>query len=285
MEDQRVVVITGASSALGHALARAFAARGDSLVLAARRASLIDDLATECGSDGATAISVRADVGMEDDVRIVASRALDAFGRIDVWINGAGASGMEAAHAAVGLTEQERVIRTNLLGTMYGSHHAMTQFRRQRRGVLVNMASTPTRSAPNTPALAAARFGIVGLGSALRQEIRDTGLWDVHVCTVIPLGPTQSSERLRDGGLAEKRADTDRLVEIVTRLVDHPRDEVVVGRRTAGLAAQAALAEPDVTPASCPGRRAHLVEVDLHSAISRDVTWGDGLAGRGIPGR
>lgn len=237
MEQERVVVITGASSGLGHAVARQLATRGVSLVLAARRASLIDDLATECRRGGVRAVSVRADVCMEDDVSHVASRALDAFGRVDAWINGAGAFGADAIRSGVGMTDEERVVRTNLLGTMYGSHQAMAVFRRQRRGVLINIASTPARiPAPYFAACSAARFGIVGLGVALREETRDTGLWDVHVCTVLPvpnagsIAAVPGSTDLRPGASGAAASDCSSAAEVIAGLVENPRNDVVIGR-------------------------------------------------------
>lgn len=259
MENERVVVVTGASGGLGHAIARRLAEDGVSLVLASRRASLIDDLATECRRMGVRSVSVRADVGMEDDVRHVASRAVDAFGRVDAWINGAGASGADAIRAGVGLTDDERVVRTNLLGTMYGSQQAMTIFRRQRSGVLINIASSPARiPAPYFAACSAARFGIVGLGAALREEIRDTGLLDVHVCTVIPV-PAPSIQARRAAGDPEAPdhgVDHRPTVEAIVGLIDHPRHEVMAGRQAAYPPAPGAEGLRRAEQ-GCPGRTAH----------------------------
>jgi short-subunit dehydrogenase len=269
MENERVVVVTGASSGLGHAVARRLAEDGVSLVLASRRASLIDDLATECRRMGVRALSVRADVGMEDDVRHVASRAVDAFGRVDAWINGAGASGTDAIRAGVGLTDEERVVRTNLLGTMYGSQQAMTIFRRQRSGVLINIASSPARiPAPYFAACSAARFGIVGLGAALREEIRDTGLWDVHVCTVIPVpSPALEASRARsDGRAGEQAVDHRPTVEAIVGLIDHPRHEVMAGRQAAYPPATGSDALR-VDLHGCPGRTAHADDAETTTTL------------------
>ena len=86
----KIVVITGASSGFGKGAARRFAEEGASLALAARRGDLLAELAAECASAGARAVPVPADVSRREDVERVAEAAVEAFGRIDVWINDAG---------------------------------------------------------------------------------------------------------------------------------------------------------------------------------------------------
>src|SRR3954454_8438063 len=85
-----VVVITGASSGIGRATALAFARRGASVVLAARRAEMLDDVARECEALGGTAYAVPTDVTDQEQVEALGRRALQRFGRLDVWFNNAG---------------------------------------------------------------------------------------------------------------------------------------------------------------------------------------------------
>src|SRR4051794_8599309 len=92
MTDQdlpKVVIITGASSGIGRATAQAFARRGAGLVLAARRAEMLEEAARECTALGGTAVAVPTDVTQEDQVEALGRRAIERFGRIDVWFNNA----------------------------------------------------------------------------------------------------------------------------------------------------------------------------------------------------
>src|SRR6185312_14695569 len=132
----RVVVITGASSGFGRGAALRFAKAGDNVVIAARRESLLEDVAEQCRKAGVEALAVEADVSSAADVERLAEKALNEFGRIDVWVNNAGV-GTVARFDEAPLEEHEQVIRTNLLGTIYGSYAALNQFRKQRQGVLI----------------------------------------------------------------------------------------------------------------------------------------------------
>src|SRR5881227_1411901 len=91
LEDQ-VIVITGASSGIGLVTARMAAGRGARLVLAARSAEELRQLADEIRASGGQAVAVPADVSREDDVRRLAQTARQQFGGFDTWVNNAGAS-------------------------------------------------------------------------------------------------------------------------------------------------------------------------------------------------
>src|SRR5581483_6704664 len=88
--NESVIVITGASSGMGRATALELARRGASMVVAARRASLLEDVAAECQKLGGQGMAVPADVTNEAAVQNLAQQTLARFGRFDVWINNAG---------------------------------------------------------------------------------------------------------------------------------------------------------------------------------------------------
>src|ERR1041385_270690 len=183
---KKVVVITGASSGFGKGAAREFAKAGASVVLAARRNELLDALAQECEAVGGQAIAVPTDVSSAAEVEQLAQAAIDAFGRIDVWVNNAGVGAL-GRFDEIPLSDHVEVIETDLMGALYGSYFALSQFRKQGNGTLINIASVVGKvPAPYFASYVASKHGIVGLSAALRQELRENGVEKIHVCTVMP---------------------------------------------------------------------------------------------------
>jgi NAD(P)-dependent dehydrogenase (short-subunit alcohol dehydrogenase family) len=178
------VVITGASSGIGRATALAFARRGASLVLAARGAEALEETRHACAQLGANAAAVVTDVTVPADLHTLVGRTMERYGRIDVWINNAGTTlfgrldeGPFDAH--------RRVIETNLIGPMYAARLVMPLFRRQQRGILINVGSVLSQVGQAfVPAYAISKFGLHGLSEALRSDVADE--LDIHVCTVLP---------------------------------------------------------------------------------------------------
>src|SRR3954453_2802596 len=182
--DRLVVVVTGGSSGIGRATAHAFARRGAAIVLAARRAEMLEDAARECVELGGAALAVPTDTTQEDQVEELGRRALERFGRIDVWFNNAGV-GIFGRFKDLPTPAWRRVIEVNLFGYVHGAKVAMRQFRRQGRGVLVQNGSIVGRTAkPDSTAYATSKFAVRGFSEALRMEVLDQP--GIHVGTVVP---------------------------------------------------------------------------------------------------
>jgi NAD(P)-dependent dehydrogenase (short-subunit alcohol dehydrogenase family) len=180
----RVVVVTGASSGLGRAVARELAGRGCAVVLAARGRDALEAVARECEDLGARTLVVPTDVTRHEDVGVLAATAVEAFGRIDVWINNAGVTYYAFLEDGV-LELHERVIQTNLLGAVYGARAVVPVFRRQHEGVLINVGSVLSEVGQAfVPSYVISKFGVHGLTEALRVELADEP--DIHACTIFP---------------------------------------------------------------------------------------------------
>ncbi len=230
----RTVVIAGASSGIGRATALAFAREGARVVVAARRADLLDEVAEECEREGARgALAVPTDVIDPQAVSALARMATGAFGRIDVWINNAGTGVFGAYHEAE-IALHRRTVEVNLFGAMHGAHAVLPIFKRQGHGVLINMVSlggwAPT---PFAAAYTASKFGIRGFTASLRQEIGADE--DIHICAVFPAmgdtpgfvhGANRAGTTLDPGPLLSRAEDgAARMVEVAK----HPQGEVAVG--------------------------------------------------------
>ncbi len=180
----KVVVITGASSGIGRAGAIAFARKGCSLVLAARRADALEATAPLCRQAGGRALVVVTDVTKEDDVARLASEAMGVTGRIDVWVNNAGVTLFSLLEDAP-FEEHRRVLETNLHGAMHGARAVVPIFRRQKHGVLINVGSVLSKiGQPFVPSYVISKFALRGMTEALRSDLADEP--DVHVCTLMP---------------------------------------------------------------------------------------------------
>ncbi|MDT0265775.1 SDR family oxidoreductase [Streptomyces sp. DSM 44915] len=232
----RVVVITGASSGVGRICAERFAARGCAVVLAARRGAELERVARRCRRHrGARALAVPTDVTSAAAVDALARRALETYGRIDVWVNC-------AAVAAFGSVESvppdiaRRVLETDVLGCLHGARAALPAMRAQGRGTVINIASAVgVAPVPYNSAYVMAKSAVRALGGCLRQELLLSGHREVRVCTVLPASldtPFFAAAANYSGRAVRPLPPVyrpERVARRVERLVRAPRREVSVG--------------------------------------------------------
>jgi short-subunit dehydrogenase len=260
-----VVVITGASSGIGRAAARAFAERGATVVVAARREAPLREVVEECHARGARALAMPTDVTDREAVEQLARRAIASFGRIDVWVNNAAVS-LFARFEETPFEEYRGVIETNLFGYIHGARAVLPHFREQGSGVLINNASIVAYvGQPYTSAYVLSKFAIRGLGECLRQELRDAP--GIHISTLLPASTDTPifQHAANHTGRAIKPMDPvydARIVaETIVRLAERPRREAFAGRAGRLLAWQKTL-----TPGLTEGMVARLVETNHFQA-------------------
>jgi NADP-dependent 3-hydroxy acid dehydrogenase YdfG len=175
----RVAVITGASSGIGEATARALASDGHRLALLARRADRVQALAEELGNG---AIAIEADVTDRDSIVAAAERVQQELGGADVLINNAGVM-LTAPFGSNQRAEHRRMVETNLLGAMTATEVFLDQLCAAGGGDLVNVSSVAGRVAPaGFAAYAATKWGINGWSEALRVELQP----DIRVTVIEP---------------------------------------------------------------------------------------------------
>ncbi len=251
MKDYRslVVVITGASSGIGRATALAFAEKGSTVVLAARREEALAMLAQECEQRGGKALVVPTDVSREEAVQALALKTYDTYGRIDIWINNAAVS-LFGIFDETPLEDIQKVIQTNLFGYIYGAHAVLPYFKRAGRGTLINVSSMVGMTAqPYTAAYTTSKFGIRGLSLGLAQELAEEK--QIHVCTVYPsvIDTPIFQQAGNYLGKAVKAPDpvipAKEVAKTIVQLVASPKHEVVVGH-TGKLSRMARLIAPEL---------------------------------------
>lgn len=186
-----VALITGASSGIGEALARQFAANGYAVVLAARRREALESLSNELSrACGVPCLPVVADVAREADCRALVSQAAEKLGRIDVLINNAGLS-MRAPFAEVEMSVLERLMQVNFWGAVYCTQAALPWLLRSRGSIVGVSSVAGFRGLPYRTGYSASKFALEGFLESLRTELLPTG---VHVLTACP-GFTRSNIR------------------------------------------------------------------------------------------
>jgi NADP-dependent 3-hydroxy acid dehydrogenase YdfG len=172
-----VALVTGASSGIGEATARALAAEGASVALAARRKERLDTLAADIGRQGGRALAMEADVTEEPQARDAVERAARELGRLDIVINNAGVMLLGPIENAP-VEEWERMVRLNLLGLLYVAHAALPHLLRaaesapRRVADLVNVSSVAGRVARSGSGVYnLTKFGVGAFSESLRQEV------------------------------------------------------------------------------------------------------------------
>ncbi len=179
-------LITGASSGIGLALAQAAAERGDNVVALARRTDPLERLA---GDHGARVLVLAADVRRQADVENAVSRAVEAFGRIDVVANNAGYGVFGAVEEST--DEQARdIFDTNVFGVLNVLRATLPVLRAQRGGHILQGSSYYGRTAhPGVGLVAATKYAVEGLTDALVGELEPLGI----KVTLVEPGPTATA--------------------------------------------------------------------------------------------
>jgi short-subunit dehydrogenase len=170
----QAVLITGASSGIGEALAREFARAGAALVLAARRTERLDRLVAELAADGARVVAVRCDVTVEGDPERAVAAARERFGRLDVVVANAG-FGVVGPVALLTLDDYRRQFETNVFGVLRTIKAALPDVRRARGRIAIIGSVSGHIATPGSSPYAMSKFAVRALAEALGHELARSG--------------------------------------------------------------------------------------------------------------
>jgi len=231
----KVVVVTGASSGIGEAAARAFAQAGARVVLAARRAERLDRLVAEIEAAGGEALAVPTDLLERDQITRLVAATVARFGHIDVLANIAGWGRYDWLEE-MSADDLRRQFDVNVIGTAELTRQVVPLMQRRRAGHILNMVSYASRIAvPPMTIYASTKYALEGFSDGLRRELAP---WGIHVSRIHPSGVADTEFNQQagaNGGLHYDSTPIGRVTkahvaDTLVRLVEHPRRSVFLGR-------------------------------------------------------
>jgi NADP-dependent 3-hydroxy acid dehydrogenase YdfG len=176
----KVILITGASSGIGAAIARELAGAGARVMLGARRLERVEALAAEIRAHGGQALAQRLDVTDRAGMERFAAAARAAWGRVDVVVNNAGVMPLSPM-AALLVEEWERMVDVNIKGVLYGIAAVLPEMTARGSGHVVNIASIGALAVVPTAAVyCATKFAVRAISDGLRQENRQIRVTCIH---------------------------------------------------------------------------------------------------------
>jgi NAD(P)-dependent dehydrogenase (short-subunit alcohol dehydrogenase family) len=232
--DEQVIVVTGASSGIGLAVARQAVAKGAAVVLAARNEPALQAIAGELAGSGGRVAVVAADVANETDVLRIADMAEDRFGGFDSWINNA-AVGLYGSLEQVPLADHQRTFAVNYFGTVHGSLVAARRLTRRGGGAIVNVGSVlGDRAIVDQGPYAASKHAVHGFTEALRMELERDGA-GISVSLIKPIGcGTPYAEHARNymdkpPRIPQPLYDPTIIADAILFCCEHPRRTMHIG--------------------------------------------------------
>jgi short-subunit dehydrogenase len=202
----KVVIITGASSGIGKALAYEFGGKGAKVVLASRNKGNLENISIDLQKLGVQSLVVQTDVTVENDCKVLIEKTVAHFGGIDVMICNAGIS-MRALFVDLQLDVMRMLMDTNYWGTVYCSKYSMPYLLKSGGSLVGVISIGGFVGMPGRSAYSASKFAVRGFLDTVRVENRNTGL---HVLLVAPGFTTSNIRRAALLANGSKQGETPR---------------------------------------------------------------------------
>ena len=224
----KVVIITGASSGLGEATAKRLAASGAKLMLAARREDRLKELVAAIAQTGGTATYLVTDVVDRAQVEALAKQTLSIYGRIDVLINNAGLMPLSPLDQ-IKVEEWDQMIDVNIKGVLYGIAAVLPMMRQQKSGHIINVSSVAGHKVfPGAAVYCATKFAVRAISEGLRLEsngeIRSTNISPGAVATELTSTISDADTAASINALYEIAIDADAIARAIAYAIEQPGD-------------------------------------------------------------
>lgn len=217
----RIVVITGASSGFGKASAKAFVENGDTVIMAARNEAKLNNACEEVGG----AMAVAMDVTIPSDWEKLRKTVIEKFGRIDILVNNAG-GGLSIKEVTDQTTQEiDNIIKLNLTSVIYGCSEFGNQFKLQKTGTIINVASICARQCwPTWTTYAAAKAGVLNFSKGFYLEMKP---YNVRVSCVIPSSASTGFQEASGIGAVNDLLTSDDIAQTILYICNLPQHAVV----------------------------------------------------------
>lgn len=193
----KVVLLTGASSGIGEAMALQMARSGAKIVLAARRLEQLQAIAEQCQTLGGQAIAVACDVSKREDCERAVKQAVSQFGKLDILINNAGITMWSLFEDIQDLESMRQIMDINYYGAVYCTYFALPHLKQSGGQIVVVSSLTGKTGVPTRTLYAASKHAMAGFFDSLRIELAESG---VNVLTTYPgFVATATREKGLDG--------------------------------------------------------------------------------------
>lgn len=224
----KVVIITGASSGLGEATAKRLAASGAKLMLGARREDRLKELVAAIAQSGGTATYRVTDVADRAQVETLAKETLSTYGRIDVLINNAGLMPLSPLDQ-VKVEEWDQMIDVNIKGVLYGIAAVLPIMRQQKSGHVINLSSVAGHKVfPGSAVYCATKYAVRAISEGLRLEsngeIRSTNISPGAVATELTSTITDKDTAAGMTQLYAIAIDADAIARAIAYTIEQPSD-------------------------------------------------------------
>ncbi|MEH2123449.1 SDR family oxidoreductase [Nostoc sp.] len=224
----KVVIITGASSGLGEATAKRLAASGAKLMLAARREDRLKELVGAIAKSGGTATYQVTDIADRAQVEALAKETLSTYGRIDVLINNAGLMPLSPLDQ-VKVEEWDRMIDVNIKGVLYGIAAVLPTMRQQKSGHVINLSSVAGHKVfAGSAVYCATKYAVRAISEGLRLEsngeIRSTNISPGAVATELTNTITDTDTAAGINQLYTIAIDADAIARAIAYAIEQPDD-------------------------------------------------------------
>lgn len=237
----KVVIITGASSGIGKALAYKFHAEGSHLVLAARSADKLASIQADLNPEGQSSVHcVPTDVTSKDDCDRLVAETVRQFGKVDILINNAGIS-MRALVKDLDVSVIEKVMQVNFFGTVYCTKAALPEIMKNK-GAIVGVSSIAGfRGLPARSGYSSSKFAMHGFLESLRTELLEKGVHVLLACPGFTASNIRNTALTEDGSPQGKTPLSEQNLMTAEEVADHIYKALIRKKRTIVLTRQGKL--------------------------------------------